>query len=83
MAKKIKPNFQPLENVQDSWARVWGETVNRTTAAKMLGVSRYTIYDWIAKGYLPTAPNGHVRVRDAAAFANSNLKLKRTSTVSL
>jgi hypothetical protein len=75
MARKKTPAPVPVDKIADEWARTWGETVNRTIAARMLGVSRFIIYDWIAKGYLPTAPNGNVLVRSAATFANSNLKL--------
>jgi len=76
MARKKAPLPQPIDKTADEWARTWGEAVNRNTAAKMFGVSRFTIYEWIDKGYLRTAPNGHVLVRAAAAFAYGNLKLK-------
>jgi len=77
MARKPAPIPLPIDTLASEWAKTWGETVTKTVAAKMLGVSRCTVYDWIDAGYLPTAPNGNVLVRQASTWANSYLLPKR------
>lgn len=77
MGRKPSPAPAPIDPIGDHWARTWGETVTKTVAAKMLGVCRCTVYEWINAGYLPTAPNGNVLVRPAAAWANSSQRLPK------
>ena len=68
---KMPPGRAPIEQLQDDWARTWGETVSKVGAAAMLGISRDTVYDWLSKGYLIAAPNGRINVREAARWVNA------------
>jgi hypothetical protein len=50
------------------WAQTWGEVVNKTTAARMLGCSRTQIHRMIDRGDLQTSADGRVLVREAFDF---------------
>ena len=81
MARKPAPRPQPIDAIAAEWAATWGETVNKTVAAKMLGIARSTVYELIDAGYLPTAPNGNVLVRQAAAWANNQKPSKKRAAL--
>lgn len=55
----------------DAWVREWGEVVNKTQAAKMLGLSRRQVNRLVEQGALKTAFDGRVLVRPAAELYNS------------
>lgn len=58
-------------SIGEQWVRTWGETLPKTAAAKMLGISVTYISKLIADGAIATAPDGRVLVRSAAEWANS------------
>ena len=60
--------YEPLP-VAEQWVRTWGETVNKKTAAKMLGVSISQVNRLIANGDLvtTTSEDGRSRVLVRAA----------------
>ena len=63
--------YEPL-SVAEQWVRTWGETVNKKTAAKMLGVSISQVNRLIANGDLVTTTSedgrSRVIVRAAAEY---------------
>ena len=63
--------YEPLP-VAEQWVRTWGETVNKKTAAKMLGVSISQVNRLIANGDLVTTTSedgrSRVIVRAAAEY---------------
>ena len=79
---RIKPQPQPVVkiyelqhiSIEEEWVATWGETVSKTHAAKMLGVSRTKLYELIRAGALRLAPNGYVLVRAAARWAYSDAR---------
>ena len=64
-------SIEPLP-VAEQWVRTWGETVNKKTAAKMLGVSISQVNRLIANGDLVTTTSedgrSRVIVRAAAEY---------------
>lgn len=63
-------------SIADQWVDTWGETVNKKTAAEMLGVSPSQITKLVTAGTLATTPDGRVLVRQAAIWANSGVEEK-------
>lgn len=64
-------------SVADQWVNVWGEAISKSAAAVMLGVSRSTIYAYVANGAIETSPEGKVLVRSAAQWANGSQKMRK------
>lgn len=62
---------QKSSSIGEQWVKTWGETVNKKTAAAMLGISPSQVTRLTANGTLKLTPDGRVLVRQAAEWANS------------
>lgn len=72
-----KLNDIPAMTTTDGWVRTWGESLSKTEAAKMLGVSLTYLKKLVREGDLPLAPDGRVLVRGAAEWAQSGTAVKK------
>lgn len=52
----------------DEWAERYGETMTKTKAARVCGVSRQTVYRQIERGNFDETANGRVFTRSVAAY---------------
>lgn len=70
-AGELVQSVQSLEalSMEDQWARTWGETLNMTEAAKMLGIGYTKLRECVIKGSILTTPDGRVIVREACKWA--------------
>lgn len=66
-------------SVGESWVRMWGETLPKKAAAKMLGVSVTYLNKLIGEGGIAVTPDGRVVVRSAADWANQNTSKENTA----
>lgn len=69
-----------VSEITEQWVRTWGETVNKKTAAAMLGVSQGQITKLTKAAVLPVTPDGRVLVRQAAEWANSRRAVEKAET---
>lgn len=76
MAYRTIPKLLSANEYEERLVNRWGETVDRVTAAEMLGVTRETIRRYINAGYFQTTPNGRVIVREAARWIKSNPRIE-------
>lgn len=68
--KKIRPPL-PLDQLTAAWVKDHGEAMTQGDAAKLIGVSRGTIYNAVRAGKLKVTPNRRVLTRSLCAYANS------------
>ena len=58
----------PQDTLADVWAARYGETMNKTDAARAFGISRAMVYKHIALGHFRATADGRVFTRSAAAW---------------
>jgi hypothetical protein len=66
--RKINP---PVYSLADQWAKMYGETVTQQGAAKMLGVSRWTIYTHVDAGHFKKAHGTRLFTRSIAEYVET------------
>lgn len=68
----------PLARMENELINMYGEYVYKSTAARILGVTRATVYAMLADGRIKSACSGRrVDVRSIARFMASSGKRKR------
>lgn len=68
--RKVRPEM-PYEELIAAWVKDHGEAMMQGDAAKLIGVSRGTIYNAVSAGKLKVTPNRRVLTRSLCAYANS------------
>ena len=75
--------FKALDT-EERWVRMWGETLPKKDASKMLGISVGYLNKLVANKNISLTPDGRVLVRSAAAWALTGTQqkpdAKRTSS---
>ena len=61
----------PYEELIAAWVKDHGEAMPQGDAAKLIGVSRGTIYNAVSAGKIKVTPNRRVLTRSLCAYANS------------
>jgi len=70
----------------DAWPEKYGEAMTKVQAARVLGISRPTVYEHIKRGLLLLTADGRVSTRSAAEYceprrearaSNDNERLQR------
>ncbi len=67
--------FKALD-MEERWVRMWGETLPKKDASKMLGISVGYLNKLVANKYISLTPDGRVLVRSAAAWALTDTQQK-------
>ncbi len=68
--RKVRPEMS-YEELTAAWVKDHGEAMTQGDAAKLIGVSRGTIYNAVSAGKLKVTPNRRVLTRSLCAYANS------------
>ena len=68
--RKVRPEM-PYEELIAAWVKDHGEAMTQGDAAKLIGVSRGTIYNAVSAGKIKVTPNRRVLTRSLCAYANS------------
>ncbi|MEN6547759.1 MAG: hypothetical protein ABFE07_17125 [Armatimonadia bacterium] len=70
MKRKYSPRKTaiPEMSIEDQWAKMYGESITKVIAARVLNVSRQTIYTRIAAGCYQVDQTGRVLVRSMAVY---------------
>lgn len=63
-----KPLNPPQQTLADIWAAAYGETMTLSALARVLGVSRGTVYRHQAAGHFPNTFGGRIITRKAAEY---------------
>lgn len=68
--RKVRPEM-PYEELIAAWVKDHGEAMMQGDAAKLIGVSRGTMYNAVKAGKIMVTPNRRVLTRSLCAYANS------------
>ena len=63
---------QKGSTIGEQWALTYGETLPKSSAAKMLGVSVNHLAKLVGEGGIKQTPDGRIVVRSAAEWANGS-----------
>lgn len=62
------------QSLGDQWVARYGETMSKADAARMLGISRWTVYKHVNDGkYLETGDHQRVFTRSVAAYMETGI----------
>jgi hypothetical protein len=67
--------FKALDT-EERWVRMWGETLPKKDASKMLGISVGYLNKLVGNKHIGLTPDGRVLVRSAASWAASDAPVK-------
>jgi hypothetical protein len=68
-------------NTEERWVRMWGETLPKKDASKMLGISVGYLNKLVGNKHINLTPDGRVLVRSAAAWAASDVPVKQLPNI--